>query len=311
VSRLEDLPPDLRAVLSLLLRQRQGYADISGLLGISESAVHDRAHAALALLAPRQARALSAEQREELGEYLLGRQSSARQLQTRALLERSAAGREWAQALTEELAPLAADPPPAIPSTPEIQPTLYEPAPPGPPSSRKGGAILLGALAVAVVVAVVLIVGLGGGGSSHAGTSSTGTSTSAHTTPATAATSTAAAKPKIGKPLQLTAPEPATSKAVGVAYVLSQGGKRAFYLIAQDLAPLTGGAFYAVWLESATAAPIALGSLPPLSTGGHTEGGGALPADAGSFDRIVVTVETSHHPASPGPTALSGPFTLG
>jgi hypothetical protein len=305
VSRLEDLPPDLRAVLSLLLRQGKGYADISGLLGISESAVRDRAHAALALLAPRQARALSAEEREQFGEYMLGRQAPAQQLQTHAQLERSAAGREWTQALAQELAPLAANPPPEIP------PTSYEPAPPRPPSSRKGGAIVLGVLAAVVIVAVVLIVGIGGG-SSHTGTSSTGTSTGAtHKTTTTSGASTTATKPSIGKPLQLTAPEPATSKAVGVAYVLSQSGKRAFYLIAQGLASTTGGAFYAVWLESSTAAPVALGSLPALNSSGRTEGGGALPTDAGSFDRIVVTHETNRNPTKPGPTVLSGPFTLG
>jgi hypothetical protein len=336
VSQLEDLPPDLRAVLSLLLRQRKGYADISGLLGISESAVHDRAHAALALLAPRQARALSAAEREELGEYLLGRQSPAQQFQTRTQLERSAAGREWARALAQELAPLAADPLPVIPPNlyepasaiaqvqggkpdiprPPSEPSPPTPAPARPPSSRRGGAIVLGVLAVAVLVAVVLIVGIGsGGGSSHVGTSSTGTSTGAtHTTPTTTTTSgasTTAAKPNIGKPLQLTAPEPATSKAVGVAYVLSQSGKRAFYLIAQGLAPTTGGVFYAVWLESSTAAPVALGSLPPLSSSGHTEGGGALPANAASFNRIVVTHETSRHPVTPGQVVLAGTFTLG
>jgi hypothetical protein len=324
VSRLEDLPPDLRAVLSLLLRQRKGYADIAGLLGIPASAVHDRAHAALALLAPRQARALTAEEREELGEYLLGPRPSARQLQARALLESSNAAREWVQALTVELVPLAAEPLPEVPRDPssmagEVAPPPYEPGP-GPgraPISRTGGAVVLGALAAAIVAAVVLIVGVGGGGS-HSATSSTGVSTgttSAGTqttsTTGAAGASTTAAKPKIGKPLQLTPPEPGTSKAVGIAYVLSQGGKRAFYVIAQGLAPTTGGAFYAVWLESATAAPVALGSLPPLGPNGHTEGGGALPANAADFDRIVVTRETTRHPVTPGITALSGTFTLG
>ena len=233
MSRLEDLPPDLRAVLSLLLRQRRGYAEIAGLLGISASAVHDRAHAALALLAPRQARALTADQREQIGECLLGHQPPAQQLQTRALLENSVPGQQWAQALVQEMAPLADGP-----QSPEIPPAPYEPppeispaprrAPTGgpaspvgppparPPSSRTGGAIVLGAIAAAVVVAVVLILGVGGGGS-HGATSSTGTSaaTTGTNTTKTSSTSKTGAKPKIGKPLQLTPPEPGTSKAVG------------------------------------------------------------------------------------------------
>ncbi len=88
------------------------------MLGIPERAVRDRAHAALALLAPRQARELTAPQREEIGEYLLGRQTPARALATRALLERSAPARGWALALADELAPLAVEPLPSIPERP-------------------------------------------------------------------------------------------------------------------------------------------------------------------------------------------------
>ena len=74
MSRLDELPPDQRAALSLLLRQRKSYADVAAILGIPARAVHDRAHVALAMLAPRQARGLAPEHREEIGEYLLGQQ---------------------------------------------------------------------------------------------------------------------------------------------------------------------------------------------------------------------------------------------
>jgi Anti-sigma-K factor rskA, C-terminal len=317
VSRLEDLPPDLRAVLSLLLRQRQDYAAIAGMLGIEERAVRDRAHAALALLAPRQARELTAAQREQVGEYLLSHQTPEQALATWALLEDSPSAQAWAQALSDELAPLAAEPLPAI--SIEDRPG---PSPSRLPSSRMGGAIVLGVLAVIVIVGVLLIVGVaGGGGGSHGSTgssaSSTGpahtTSTPAHTTStgSTTSTSSKGPKPHIGKPLQLTPPEPGASKAVGIAYVLIEGPKRAFYLIAQGLTTPPKGAFYAVWLENSPTAAVALGSLPPLSSGGHTEGGGALPANAGSFSHIVVTLETEGHPTHPGTVALSGPFTLG
>ncbi|HXP28513.1 MAG TPA: sigma factor-like helix-turn-helix DNA-binding protein, partial [Solirubrobacteraceae bacterium] len=60
MSRLDDLPPDQRATLSLLLRSRKSYADVATLLEIPEQAVRDRAHAALAVLAPSQARSLDA-----------------------------------------------------------------------------------------------------------------------------------------------------------------------------------------------------------------------------------------------------------
>ena len=49
--RLDDLPPDLRATLSLLVDRGKSYAQVAPLLGIPESAVRDRAHAALDALA--------------------------------------------------------------------------------------------------------------------------------------------------------------------------------------------------------------------------------------------------------------------
>jgi Sigma-70, region 4 len=49
--RLEDLSPDLRATLSLLVDRGKSYAQVAELLGISESAVRDRAHTALDALA--------------------------------------------------------------------------------------------------------------------------------------------------------------------------------------------------------------------------------------------------------------------
>ena len=104
MSRLDDLPHDQRAALSLLLRQRKSYAEVASLLGIEQRAVHDRAHAALAVLAPREARQLSAERREEIGEYLLGQQASlGGRLRTRTYLEGSAPARGWARALAAEL----------------------------------------------------------------------------------------------------------------------------------------------------------------------------------------------------------------
>src|ERR671915_92066 len=52
MSPLSALAPDQRAVLELLLRQGRDYAELSELLGLPESGVRARAHAALAALAP-------------------------------------------------------------------------------------------------------------------------------------------------------------------------------------------------------------------------------------------------------------------
>jgi hypothetical protein len=375
MSRLDSIPPDLSAVLSLLLRRGKRYGEVAGMLGIEERAVHDRAHAALALLAPGQARGLSAAQREQLGEYLLGQQSAAAASQTRDLLASSPAGRAWAQALVGELAPLATTHPlPQIPDTHEARSRAAsgrartparaarepesprEPSstrePPGaresvssspaaqdgsqPSSSRVGGAVILGALAAIAIVVVLVIVGVGGGGggsqtgtqsgdaattpahhagagaSSNAGKGTSSTpATSTNGTPASGGTSTGASSTSHGKALTLSPPDPATSKAIGVAYVLTQKTEHAFYVFAKGLPALPSGSFYAVWLEGATSAPdYPLGSLPSSGSSGLVEGGGPLPSSAGSYSRIIVTSETSHHPSHPGPTLLGGPFSL-
>ncbi len=118
MARLDDLPPDQRAALSLLLRSGKTYAQVAALLQIPERAVHDRAHAALAVLAPAKARALSAGEREQVGDYVLGQGAGMHErLAARTLLEGSPPAREWASALAAELQPLAAGPLPEIPAS--------------------------------------------------------------------------------------------------------------------------------------------------------------------------------------------------
>jgi hypothetical protein len=137
MSRLDDLPPDQRATLSLLLRRGKSYADVAGTLEIDERAVHDRAHAALAVLAARQARELTAAQREQVGDYLLGQRTGvAERLAARTFLQSSLPARAWATALAAELEPLAGAPLPEIPNgaSPAAAPaaTAFASTPPAP-----------------------------------------------------------------------------------------------------------------------------------------------------------------------------------
>src|SRR5258705_6154887 len=119
MSRLDDLPPDQHATLSLLLRKRKSYAEVSALLSIPTRAVHDRAHAALAVLAPKEARELTPERRAEIGDYLLCQRTCVvERLATRTYLAGSAPAHAWACALACELEPLADGPLPEIPAAP-------------------------------------------------------------------------------------------------------------------------------------------------------------------------------------------------
>jgi hypothetical protein len=346
MSRLDDLPPDQRATLSLLLRRRKSYADVAAMLDIQEQAVHDRAHAALAVLAAPQARELSAEQREEVGDYLLGqRTGTAERLATRTYLEGSPQARAWAHALTAELAPLAAGAPlPEIPAGAQSKPRPQSPPaapsrsasharapddgdgregaaslPPIPPRrqrpdvarpaqrSRLGGALLLAAIVAVIVVAVVLIAGSGGGGS-HSSSSSAEAETG--TTSSTGSTGTQTGKAKEDKRITLSSPD-STSKSAGVAEVLSEGNQYAIYLAAQHLPQSKGkGFFYAVWLYNSATSFEAVSRAPEVGSNGSVQGGALLPKDAGKYHKMLLTRETASTPTKPGPVVLSGAFAL-
>jgi hypothetical protein len=385
MSRLDELPPDQRAALSLLLGQRKSYGELAGVLGISERAVHDRAHAALAVLAPRQARAVPAERREEVCDYLLGQQRGvAERLATRTFLASDEPARTWAQELAGELAPLAsaalpnipaasapasdgkraehetrpqsaagraepagpsgrlapssaptaaalgtampagrAAPPTPPPAAPPRQgpPAGRAPSPaPGPPppsepaggapsrqsgsplpSSRLGGALLLGAIVAAIVVAVILLSGGGGGSKAK----SAGTSTSAASTNAKTSTS----GPKVDQRLTLKSP-PGGGSAIAVVEILSEGGKRAFYMAAEHLPP-SRGFYYAIWLYDSPSSFEALSRSPTVTSNEKLAGGALLPSNAGNFHEMLVTRETAGKPARPGPIVLRGAFSVG
>jgi hypothetical protein len=254
MSRLDDLPPDQRAVLLLLVRQGKSHAEIADMLGIPQQAVHDRASAALDALAAGPGEPHDAAQ--------------------------------------------------DIPFSPSL------------PSSRRGGALLLAALVVVVVVAVILITS--GGGSNKAASTQTSTRTPA-TTPSTTKTSGASstsstakqgASPTVDKQIALTSPE-SGSKAVGLVEVLSEGSKRAIYFAAEHLPQPPAGSFYAVWLSNSPTSSTPLGKTPTVGSNGRVQAGTLLPANAGDYQKILLTRETSTKAAQPGPTVLSGAFSLG
>jgi Sigma-70, region 4 len=331
MSRLDELPPDQRAALSLLLNQRKSYAAVAAMLDIPQRAVHDRAHAALAVLAPGQARAVPAERRMEIGDYMLGQQPGvAERLSTRAFLGDSEAGRAWARGLAAELAPLAGA---ALPDIPSSQPGNQPAAPASAgktaganggaqepsseaghdtasarmaaslPSSRLGGAVLLGAILAGVIVAVVLLAG-GGGGSHPKRTVASSTATSANSK-----ASTGASGPKIDNRLTLKSPS-SSSAAIGAVEILSEGGKRAFYMAAEHLAPSKGFS-YVIWLYNSPTSFEGLSKAPAVSSDGRLVGGALLPSNAGSYHEILITRETTSRPAKPGTIVLRGPFSLG
>ena len=310
MSTVDELPADQRAALSLLLRQRKSYAEVAGLLSIPEQAVHDRAHAALAVLAPREAKGLDAARRAEIADYLLGQQATGERLRTRTLLTRDAGANAWAGAIAKELASLGAELPevPALPGAqtsgaqqhvPLAQVASSTPPPsPGPDaatasSSRRGGAILLAVLLAAAIVAVILITS--GGGSSPKKSSTNGSSSS-----------TTHAKQEG----TFTLHAPAGSGSTGKVEIFSEEGKRAFFIQAEHI-PVSKGFFYAIWLYSSPNKALPLSKSPPVGKSHKLAGAALLPGNASSYKEILLTRETKTRPTHPGHIVLRGKFSIG
>ena len=197
---LDRLPPDQRAVLSLVLERGRSYSEVAEMLAIPESAVRDRAHAAL----------------DALAEDAAGLGESVRSASTRTVAAgtpRGVTAASLGAASGSGAPPRSRDPR----------------APRGTAGSRRAGALLLGAIVVVIVVAVVLISTGGGKGSSSGTTKSSSTAT----------TTTSAGKPSLNKTISLSSPDPEL-KATGTAYVLSESGRSAFYITAQGLPPSSG-----------------------------------------------------------------------
>ncbi len=316
------LTPDQQAVLALLLRQRKSYADVAGMLKIDEQAVRGRAYEAISTLGSGAGTSLLHSHREEIGDYLLGQRAELSQATSAYLLTLSNA-RAWAQAIRTQLQSIAPDPLPALPEPARAAPDPPPPVQPVPeggvrlseaypeslsaPSttstSRRAGALLLVAILAVVVVAVVLIVN--GGGSA---TTSTRGETQTPSTGTAATSSTTSTTPTLDSRAKLTAPEPGEPQK-GVVYVASEGGRHAFYLTAEHLAP-TEGFFYVAWLYDSPTKAIALGKAPQVKSNGKLEGAGPLPTGSSKYHKFIVTEETNQSAAQPGKIVLSGAFTV-
>ncbi len=293
MTELDRLPPDQRAVLSLLLDRGKSYAEVADMLAIPERAVRDRAHSALDALADDAAIASGPRPPAPVRAERLARVAGPSSAAESARATEPARAAESA-IVTGRGTTAAADAPARHPRRPrDARP------PRTPPSSRTTGALLLGGIVIVIVVAVILI--SGGSGKSSGSSASTASSTQSTTT-------ASAGKPSLKNTIALTPLEP-TLKASGTAYVLSENGRSAFYITAQGLPP-SSGFFYAVWLYNSPSSTTPLGRASNVGSDGRMQGGNPLPTNANLYHQLIVTRETSTHPSHPGPIVLRGTFSL-
>jgi hypothetical protein len=237
-------------------------------------------------------------------DFLLGQGSEAQRDATRELLAGSAAGRTWARAVRDELRPLAGDALPEIPAERREAPAAAAgeadasgARPSLPRSSRLGGALLLGFVAVVVVV-VVLVVGLGGSatsGNGNAGKPST-VATKTTTTP----------QPVVKAQVNLAPPKGApAAKALGVVQIVDVSGQQAINAVVQGL-PATKKAGYGIWLYSSPGKEQFLGYFNSADQQGRLIAQGKFSADYSGYREMLVSTETVKNPARPGTIYLRG-----
>jgi hypothetical protein len=336
---LDTLSPDQRAVLDLVLQRGRSYDDIARLLAIDRAAVRARALAAFDELGPDTG--IAPESRALITDYLLGQLPERVAEQTRERLASSPYERAWARVLASELSPMAAQPLPEIPDgtraaanassdSAEAAPTPPADEPDGRaraakprergarraprlsdrPSSRLGGAILLGlgVLVVVAVIVVLLVVLAPGSSSKHPSSTTAASGTTPGATTSTSATSTTGSNAQVVAQTNLNPPSGSTSAAKGVAFVVKEGTAYGIVVEGAHVPPNSHNA-YAAWLYNSATDAYRLGFVNPLvGKSGQLRVGSPLPANAGHFKQLLLTLETENNPKSPGTVVLQGPF---
>jgi hypothetical protein len=330
---VDSLPADQQAVLSLLLRQGRSYAQIAGVLKISDAAVRERAHGALTALGPPEAD-LSARRRAEIGDWLLGQADDDECADTEDLLDRDEQARAWAGAVASELAPLGADRVPDVPAPAPAAPVPVKGEEPGsdpdasaddpaladdpapaaaappaaaaaaaapraparPRSSRVGGAVLLALLALVAVVVAVLVTrgGENDGGSDRAAS--------------TTSTQGEAAQSRVVAQVNLRAPDGAPApKALGVMQVLRVDGQLAINAIFEGLPrPKAKNVGYGIWLSTPGGERKWLGFVNTADEQGRLLVQGRFDENVTAYRDVLLTRETRRDPPRPGTIYLRG-----
>lgn len=323
---LDTLAPDQRAVLELVLRQGRSYGELSELLGIPERDVRARADAGLRALAGEADKGVDT---GRIADWLLGQQPEAEAERTRTAVAGNEPSRGWAAAAAESLREMGGSAVPDVPAA-EAGPARPQPRPrplreggeppkprdsaaprtksPMPRSSKLGGAILIGILVVAIAGLIVFVVTSGG---DDQPTASTGQQPAATATP----TATAAASAN-----DIVLQGTNGSQAAGIMRLIpGNRGKVQFALAAQNVPANKNNEVYAVWFTRNGVKPIRLGfaqaqvgSDGVLTTAGPQKGDETkFPRWFATYNKVVVSRETSAKASKPGPAVLEGTLPSG
>jgi hypothetical protein len=288
MATFDQLSPEQRAIVELVLRQGKTYGELADMLGMPEGRVRELARDALVELAPVSVRGVEQDWRGQLADYVLGQQSGPEATATKGHLRRSEAARSWARSLLDSLEQFYENG--SVPAIPEGErgsrrrAAAAEPAASEPRAHAGGGALaatadpvmrrrlLAGAGALLLVLLVVLVwpVGLltGDDDSSSADQPSADQPSAANTSQGQQAN--------------------ANGRPAGIAIVVQRGDKKQLLVQAANLAPSGQSEGYYVWLYNSPDDAKSLGGQVTDQQGNY-QAIGAFPADYQKYKYIDVT----------------------
>jgi hypothetical protein len=310
MATFDQLSPEKRAIVELVLQQGKTYPELAEMLGMPESRVRELARDALVELAPVSVRGVEEDWRGQLADYVLGQQSGPEATATKGHLRRSEAARSWARSLLDSLEQLYANG--SVPAIPEGErggrpsrrasaaPAAASAAGSAPDGRERGGLAtgdpvtrrrILAAAAAAVVLLLVLLVwpvGLLTGDDDDASSSNDGENQPA------AQTGNQGQQAAAGQP-------------AGIAIVVDQGGKRQILVQAAALPPSGQDEGYYVWLYNSPSDAKSLGGQVTDQQGNY-QAIGAFPQDYSKYKFIDVTRQAvGGNPKHSGESVLRGP----
>jgi hypothetical protein len=282
MATFDQLSPEQRAIVELVLRQGKTYDELADMLNLPEPRVRALARDALVELAPVSVRGVEEDWRGQLADYVLGQQSGPEATATKGHLRRSEAARSWARSLLDSLEQLYANG--SVPAIPEGERGRRAAAPPREPRApREGGGalavagdpvmrrrLLAGAGALALLLLIVLVwpVGLLTGDDNGGSSSSASSNQTSQTT---------------GAQNQATSDQPA-----GIAIVVQRNGKKQLLVQAANLAPSGQSEGYYVWLYNSPSDAKSLGGQVTDQQGNY-QALGSFPADYQKYKYIDIS----------------------
>ena len=281
MATFDQLSPDQRAIVELVLRQGKTYAELAEMLDLPEQRVRELARDSLVELAPVSVRGVEEDWRGQLADYVLGQQSGPEATATKGHLRRSEAARSWTRSLLDSLEQLYEDG--TVPSIPEGERGRAARRPATERSERPAGGglaaasdpvmrrrLLAGLAALALLLLVVLVwpVGLLTGGDDD----ESGANTQEPAQNAAQGTGQGAAD---GQP-------------AGIAIVVDQDGKKQLLVQAASLPPSGQNEGYYVWLYNSQGDAKSLGGQVTDQQGNY-QAIGDLPADFQDYRFIDMT----------------------